>query len=286
VRANGEREECRRAACDLRKPFGPVVELASLNEPNIRSVNLSLTGAERTAFFCLIRTIDSGLDQTTWTASRAQTDQPFGAPILVNGINFGGAGASACDPSISDDGLTLFLASTGGVSNVPPDLYSTTRSTTASDFGAPVKLANLNAPQDDLAPHVSSDGLEIFFTSDRSSGFHIYRATRADTTSAFSPPQIVTEITSSAQELASVVTRDGLRIFFSSTRTDGGAKGGRDVWTATRTAPGQPFTNLQPVAEINSSQDEFPTWISPDGCRLYVTAGTLPNWRFYVTSKP
>jgi hypothetical protein len=54
---------------------------------------------------------------------------------------------------------------------------------------------------------------------------------------------MVTELATAADEGWPALTADGLTVFWSSTRTDGGAKGGWDIWTARRTSLTAPFSS-------------------------------------------
>jgi len=122
-------------------------------------------------------------------------------------------------------------------------------------FSTPVLVAGLNAPFDmDGTPSMTGDGLEIYFKSTRSGGagdVDLWRSTRATTTSAWSVPVPVTELDTSAEEQSPEVARDGLTIWFASTR--GGGQGDRDIWVATRTDRASAWSTPTPVVELNTS---------------------------------
>jgi hypothetical protein len=96
---------------------------------------------------------------------------------------------------------------------------------------------------------------------------------------------LASELASGANEFSPVVSADGLTIFFSSDRTDGGAKGGTDIWTARRPSLTAPFSDVKTVPELNTTADEEAGWLSPDGCRLY-SFSSIAGSHLYVASRP
>ncbi|MBN9160076.1 MAG: hypothetical protein BGO98_28275 [Myxococcales bacterium 68-20] len=67
------------------------------------------------------------------------------------------------------------------------------------------------------------------------------------------------------------------------------ASGAYDIFVATRMSTSEPFSNVRPVGELNTNGGlEFPSWLSPDGCRLYY-AFVQPDGNesdIFVASKP
>ncbi|GAI23484.1 unnamed protein product, partial [marine sediment metagenome] len=84
---------------------------------------------------------------------------------------------------MSADGLSLYFASqrSGGYGGI--DLWVTTRATTEDDWGTAVNLGPVvNSSARDARPSISSDGLSLFFGSDRPGGLggrDLYVTTRA-----------------------------------------------------------------------------------------------------------
>ncbi len=71
-----------------------------------------------------------------------------------------------------------------------------------------------------------------------------------------------------------------LVVFFS----EQDANGTNHIWTGTRSSLNEPFSNLTPVHELDST-GEYPTWFSDDGCRLYFTRGDFTQSALYVASR-
>jgi hypothetical protein len=71
---------------------------------------------------------------------------------------------------------------------------------------------------------LTPDGKVALFASDRPDGVggvDIYRASRASTAEPFSPPELVPNINTTADDLDPQLTADGQELFFSSTRNTG-----------------------------------------------------------------
>jgi hypothetical protein len=86
-------------------------------------------------------------------------------------------------------------------------------------------------------PHVRADGLEIVFDSNRSGTYDIYIATRGSLRGRWSAPKrLGTNVNSDvADEIRASLSRDGVRLYFGSTRANaelGGA--GADIYVSTR----------------------------------------------------
>ena len=179
---------------------------------------------------------------------------------------------SAGTPSISADGRTLFFSSNrpGGSGNL--DLWMTTRETPKDDWGTPKNLgSNVNSSSDENAPCISSDGLELYFTSNRDDWktWVTKRATKNDpwgTAVSLGPI-----IHSGGAVMHASISADGLMLFFTSWRPGGCGKA--DIWVTRRATKDSPWT--EPVnlgAPVNSSRMDFAPCLSPDGSILYFTS--------------
>src|SRR5262249_48335846 len=91
--------------------------------------------------------------------------------------------------------------------------------------------------------------------------------------SAFGAPVRIDELSTSFSDEAPVVTPDDRTIYFASDRTDGGhTQGALDIWMATRSDAGDIFSGAVDVTEVNSASYEWPTFVTPDGCSLYLSS--------------
>jgi hypothetical protein len=127
----------------------------------------------------------------TYFATRASRGGPFGAPVAVEGIDQ--PYRTTVDGFLSDDGLTLFFASTpapptdagsgGDASSAADasvgdksDLFVAFRRSTGEKFEVTQYLTDLNTPADERDPWLTPDGKTLYFTSDRDGVLNIYTA--------------------------------------------------------------------------------------------------------------
>ncbi|OHC03017.1 MAG: hypothetical protein A3H23_04815 [Planctomycetes bacterium RIFCSPLOWO2_12_FULL_40_19] len=155
-----------------------------------------------------------------------------GAPGNVSAVN---STANDIAPDISSDGLTLFFTSDRSGGSGGHDIYMATRTAIGNPFGTPVNLATINTGFSDLAPTISSDGLSLYFTSDRSGGFggfDLYASTRPDLASSFgNVMNLGSNINSSFNDMAPSISSDGMTLYFDSNRS--GGFGGFDIYQST-----------------------------------------------------
>jgi Tol biopolymer transport system component len=71
--------------------------------------------------------------------------------------------------------LTLYFTSDREGDN---DLWGTSRPNLGSPFASPQNLGSVNSAGSDLDPALTPDGLELFFSSDRSGSQQLWRSLR------------------------------------------------------------------------------------------------------------
>jgi hypothetical protein len=124
-------------------------------------------------------------------------------------------------------------------------------------FDAPVLVTELASPSRTDNPTLTSDLLEIYFTTDRVSGNgDVWFATRASADAPFGTPAAVTAVNSDAFETSSAISGDGLSLWFGSDR-EGGA-GGVDVWVSQRATRAAAWSTPVDVVSLNSADDDIP----------------------------
>ncbi len=150
-------------------------------------------------------------------------------------------------------------------------------------FGTPTDLGStVNSSYADGEPHVSIDGLELYFNSNRPGGYgdwDIWVAKRQTANEDWGKAVNLGPLVNSATTDAfPCLLADGLLLYFCSRRP--GGPGGFDIWVASRTTPndawGEPV-NLGPP--VNSSYDEAWCCIDRDGLELYFStySSVLPR---------
>jgi hypothetical protein len=124
------------------------------------------------------------------------------------------------------------------------------------DEGRPV--LGLNDAQDQTAPSLTEDLLEIYFTSIRggTAKGDIWCARRRTRVAAFDAAEFVDSVSTTAQEVSPVISRDGLTLWIGSDRD--GTRGGLDIWRAERGSRNSDWGQLRNVSELNSASDDIP----------------------------
>jgi Tol biopolymer transport system component len=251
--------------CNPATPFAATAPLAGFvaNQDIVR-----LSNDERTVVFQ-----DWHADYQIYTATRASVGSAFSGSMSLASVN---SPAQETSASLSNDGLRIFFDSSraGGT-----HIYVATRAATTESFGIPELVTDIMAPtgiSDEAHTYIRADGRELWFTSARSGsigGRDLYRAEANG--SGFSAPEQMMALESTGDEYLPVVSADGLTVYFASNRP--GGAGSFDIWTAHRSTLSDGFGTPVPVRELNTASTELPTWLSPDGCRLYMSRDTIPK---------
>jgi PKD domain-containing protein/WD40 repeat protein len=225
----------------------------------------TVTADELTIVFTSSRPGGLG-DRDLFMAERLSPDEPFGEPFNL-GAPVNSAGWEH-NSNISADGLTLYFASDGF-------LYSSSRRTRKDRFADRVDLGPcVNLPGAfQTEPSAPSDGLELFFFTDRSGGvggYDIWRARREDLADEFCAVENLAAVNSGADEMHCAISASGLALIFDSP-TRSPTNGANDIWIATRPTRDGPFS---PPVNINS----FSLGSEVNGSLVDYTACLSPSW--------
>lgn len=136
-----------------------------------------------------------------------------------------------------------------------------------SSWSAPVFEAALNSTAADAGPHLSFDGLTLYFASFRSSNWEIYASTRAFPGAAWSAPVVLPELGGSGTDDQPFQAVGNLEVYFASNRT--GGLGGFDILRSTRLATNLPWDPPTFVTELNSTGSESSFSMTIDGLEAY-----------------
>jgi hypothetical protein len=122
-------------------------------------------------------------------------------------------------------------------------------------------------------PYLLANGTVMYFSAAGGSGsdFDLFRAEGAAPTFDSGNGRLLTNVTT-VEDVAPVVAEDELEMFWASNRGDAQNKGDLDIWTATRTAskPTYQFDSEKIVPALSTTLKDYPTWLSPDACHLYL----------------
>ncbi|MBA3459295.1 MAG: PD40 domain-containing protein [Deltaproteobacteria bacterium] len=219
----GDGEVVRAARPDTSAEWGPASRVAEVGTA-IDDTSVALS--EDSLVLIMTR---SGATTNMFEATRSAPGGAFSTPVR---LTLFAAQADDLSPWLSSDGLRLTF---GSRQNGLLDIFETTRATRAAPWGQPVFLSTLSSSGRDDNPTLSEDGLEVFFSSDRtgSASYDVYRSTRTALGQPFSAPQVVPELSSAGDDIGTRLSRDGRRMYFNfnSVRTGGQ---NAELWTSTR----------------------------------------------------
>jgi hypothetical protein len=265
--------------CDPIKDFDAPIMLSSVGT-NASEGSARLSEDETIIYFSKVSVApDFGIYMATRVVL---TDSFFGITPIPGAVNTSDYEYS---PNITDNGLTIFYEHQSAVSG-DSDIYMATRAAANGSFGAGVPVPGVNSnPGYDAKPYVRGDGSELYFVKDTGAGgtADIMLATQSGATYTIAPVPGVND--PAVNDYSPVVTRNGLKMYFSSVRPSGGPAG-YNIWVAVRANIGDPFNTPVLVSNVNSDAYDEPNWISADDCRLYMSSQRGGKQHIYVARRP
>jgi len=180
-----------------------------------------------------------------------------------------------CIGCFSSDGLEVYMDSDRPGGSGSWDIWVTTRETIDNDWATPVNLGPVvNAGGHEFVAHISHDGLELYFTSNRSGGYgslDMWVTRRATKDDAWGIPENLGPlVNSSRRDGAPRLSPDELELYFYSENRSGGY-GHFDIWVSRRSTKDDPWG--EPVnlgSSVNSSACDTYPFLSSDGLLLFV----------------
>ncbi|MEO7094540.1 MAG: hypothetical protein ABI175_14890 [Polyangiales bacterium] len=260
------------ARCDLSTPFGAPVPVAGVSTPGLVEATSRLTDDELTMYLWTSRGSSPDLERAT----RATEAEPF-AGVALSELNSPGLDF---EPTITPDELVVIFHSDRGGTGAG-DLFVAQRGSVSEPFAMLGELANLDTTGEERQPYLGST--ELYFASDRGGTFDIYRAARLGPTSFGAPSRVDVPGLTVTDDADPVISRDGLTLFFASDAP--GGLGGGDIYVTTRASLTSAFGPPVAVSQLSSAAAEGPSWISPDGCRLYLSSARAGSPDIYVASR-
>lgn len=170
-------------------------------------------------------------------------DGGVGVPMLVAELSSPGADD---DPTLTADLLEIYFASDRAGGAGGDDIWRSVRESVHDPWQPPEPVAELNSAQQDEAPGITADGLEIYLSSSRGGGNDIWRSTRASREDPWLPPTLVTELSSGSGDFQAQPSPSKLRLVMYR------SSGDRDIYESTRAAVDQPWTSPVPLSTLSS----------------------------------
>jgi len=135
---------------------------------------------------------------------------------------------------------------TGGASSVP-----------VFRFGQPVLLLELSSSEKDDNPTLTSDLLEIYFTSTRGENADVYVAARASADEPFGAPEPVAAVNGDADTASPAISLDGRTLWVGRDGDTTDDADDTDIWFSTRLADGT-WSALENATPLNSTSKDIP----------------------------
>lgn len=255
--------------CNPTAPFGTPVPISELNTP-VGDGTLRLAPDELSGYFWSRSTGFARI----YYASRPAIGQAF-TVTQVTGLT---TTNHDLDPTLTTDGSLLVFRH-----NIPGDELWTAKRVDAVTFASPLAMTNLNLPSVESQPYLQETGSALVFSSDRNGGnFDIWHSARNGNTFA-TPIRMVELNAGGSAEGDPVLSSDGLTIYFRSDRLS--TIGAFDIYVATRPTTAATFDPPTLVSSVNSSGDDGPSFISTNGCRLYLSSDRDGNNDIFVATR-
>ena len=265
--------------CNPDSPFRAPVPISEINTAASEEFAY-LSPDELTMYFSSDRPGTLGR-YDIFMVTRPKRDAPWENIVPVPGVNT--PNGHERRPMVTGDGATMY-ALIGG--SPDEDIGIATRigmtATFTSFTTAAISVVSFNDEPGTILP----DHRAIWFSSDRAGNgnYEIFRARRSS--AGFDTSVLASGVNDpGAADKYPVVTPDELKLFFSRNRR-GGAEG-YEILGATRASAADPFDAVQIVQAVNMDDalNNIPTWVSADGCALYIMAGDPSAYDLFVATR-
>jgi Tol biopolymer transport system component len=201
-------------------PFADPVPVVNVNSPE-REGRPFLTPDELTLVLSSNRS--GQLDILINARPSVTSVTPFGTPDSRNTMAVNAFGTEHADPSLSADGLRLFLtANTGPLGQL--QLLIATRANVTSNFSTPTQIpGTVDNTHEQGDPTLYQDERLLVFSSFPVVGgdANLWYATRPTAADSFGPPTQIPGVNTDAIDFDPVLSGDGCEVYFASNR--GGA---------------------------------------------------------------
>jgi hypothetical protein len=200
----------------------------------------------------------------------------FEAPLMVTEL----ASPSRTDnPTLTGDLLEIYFTTDRVSGN--GDVWFATRSTATAPFGTPAPVTVVNGSSFETSSAISTDGLTLWFGSDRAGGVganDIWVAQRATRASAWSTPVNVVALNSPADDIPRPPGEHALVMPMASTTMgpDNPSAVNYQTYLATRETPGAPFGAPVAIRELDyADRSTVDGFLTDDGLTLFFSSAPL-----------
>ncbi len=216
---------------------------------------------------------------------------PFGPPRLISEL--ADPDRDQYDATLSADKLQIFYRSEPRRSpgTGRSEILMATRSDPTGPWGTPQLVEPIDAPDAwNVAPELSSDGLTLWLSSDRSptiGGLDLWVSSRSDAASPWSPPTNITPLNTEHWDTDPSVDTGQRSLVFSRRAAGEDA----ELFSSQRTGATQPWQPAQRVEELSSPADEWDAALAGAGLLLFFVSNRrdpadLFALHIYQTTRP
>jgi WD40 repeat protein len=153
----------------------------------------------------------------------------------------------------------------------------------------PTNLSQVNTDKDEDDPHLSSDGLQLYYSTNARGKFDIRVSTRRARMQAWPPGNLVEgNVQTPADDRSVFATPEGRfpQYLYFATKKDLLPEANFDIYVAVRQNRRADFTSPTPLNSVCTAEDELHPWLTVDGRQLYFSRKTRDGWRVFVASRP
>lgn len=267
------------ARCDPAKDFGPAIVVPELST-GAQNIAARLTQNELTVFFG--RSLDDS-PRDLYTATRLDIDAAFPDATVMTSLK---TGQEEGKPSLTADGKRLYFHRNRASAGTDYDILLAPQDP-SSGFATPFALGNAvnqdGTTSSNTDPSVSPDGEELYFTRRVSNAARLFVAKLPDATGNFATASEITTVTTAAHRASPVISADRLTLYFAA----GPTPAETTTFVATRASTSADFKEGVPVPNVSAGTNRTePSFISPDGCVLYLFSNRDVKFQIYRATRP
>jgi len=277
-------------ACNLNAPFGTPVLVAGLGEREVYSARF--TSKENLVIFTTPNGCAADSCFELITAERAGLNAPF---VVIGPLgNVSGNNSPEYWPTLTADNKLLYFESTrlqDGAPGANSRIWAATRVNEIDLFNGLTLHPIFDVAGIEQSPYLHPDATHLYFASlARVDGGNSDLFVTELTAGGPKEPQNLGAPNTDGAEFAPLVTRQHTKLYF------GRGQPKRDIFLSTREGTDASFGAANPVSDLNTADDDYPSWISDDECRFYfisnrpsgtdAAAGLGLGYRLWVATRP
>jgi hypothetical protein len=260
--------------CDMATKFStPVVVLGAPTAGNGNVGSAFLTADMLTLVFA--RDDGNGNNNDLFASTRGTTTDPFPTAVPLSTLNV--TVQNDVEPVLTHDGLTIYF------SRSPPNGNAVLMTAKRAGLSTWDFTGLVASPINELLSDSRSvgsmqlldDGTTFYFTD-------YYNTVVYRTVAASGAFTAATKVNGLLPESVNARFTNDERLVVYSVR---GGPQGDQIYTAERGKPGDAFGTPTPIDELNTSADDYPTWMSTDGCKILIVSNQSGRRQLYFATR-